>query len=320
MINTAATGGLLYTDAFSVSMGDTAYTPGDVDSQVLDFLEESNDKSIKDDLIDNNCGDINSNIVQRTPRTTDTAAPKRSSKEEQNNDDMVQSPQKVNQTANTQTGLPLATTANHAKAIKGLIRKWYNNNGNMTLPPDLTALALQVGINPVETIPSCPTIPRRGKHKKAATPSAWDGAVEGSLLGRCFGLSGMWPNLEEEAGLRSGKERVKSRIKQFGGKVTSAISGLIDALIIGEKPGDKKLTQADEKEVKVIDIHTLNHLITGLLSLDKVQTKYASGKGALVQTEDYRVQRQSQTHMPTKQAAVGTAGRSSVPEVGHSDE
>jgi BRCT domain type II-containing protein len=102
-------------------------------------------------------------------------------------------------------------------------------------------------------------------------------------LGRRYILSGVWPNLEEEAGLRSGKERMKSCIKQFGQKVTSAILGLTDTLIIGEKPGDNKVTQAHEKEVKVIDIHTLNHLIMGELSLDKVQTKYTSGQGASVQ-------------------------------------
>jgi BRCT domain type II-containing protein len=61
----------------------------------------------------------------------------------------------------------------------------------------------------------------------------------------------MWPDLEEEAGLRSGKDRVKSCIERFEGKVTLAISGLTDALIIGEKPGNKKLTQVHKKEVKV---------------------------------------------------------------------
>ena len=97
-INTTVVGGLPYTNAFSASMGDTAYAPGEVDSQESDILEESDDKSIKDDLVDDNLDSIISNMeaVQRTPHTTDTAAPKRSSKEEQNNDDMLRSPQKVN--------------------------------------------------------------------------------------------------------------------------------------------------------------------------------------------------------------------------------
>jgi hypothetical protein len=84
--------------------------------------------------------------------------------------------------------------------------------------------------------------------------------------------------------------------------------GLPDALTIGEKPGDKTLTQAHEKGVKVIYITAFTHLITGELSLYKVQTKYASAQGTSVQTEDHLVQRQSQTHMPTEQAAASTAG------------
>ncbi len=98
LINTAVTGGLLYTNAFSTSMGNKTYAPGKVDSQELDILDESDDKSIKEDLVDNNLDGIISNMeaVQRTPCTTDTAAPKRSSKEEQNNDDMVRSPHKQN--------------------------------------------------------------------------------------------------------------------------------------------------------------------------------------------------------------------------------
>jgi NAD-dependent DNA ligase len=201
-----------------------------------------------------------------------------------------------------------------------MIREWYKNNGKMALLPDLTALALRVGINLAEIIPGCPTTPRRGKSKKAATPSTRDGLVKGSLLGRRFVLSGMWLDLEEEVGLRSGKDRVKSRIELFEGKVTSAVLGLTDTLIIGEKPRDKKLTQAHKKEVKVIDIDTLNHLITGKLSLDKVQTKYASSQGALVQTEYHPVQHQSQTHMLTDQPTAGTARHGGVPEVGHSNE
>jgi BRCT domain type II-containing protein len=54
---------------------------------------------------------------------------------------------------------------------------------------------------------------------------------------------------------------VRAHIKQFGGKVTSAISGITDVLVIGEKPGPKKLIKALEKEVKVINIDILNHLV-----------------------------------------------------------
>jgi hypothetical protein len=117
-----------------------------------------------------------------------------SPEEELNNDGMVKSPQKVNQTANTQTGLPKATATNHANAIVGVIRGKYKDNNKTTLPPDLMALALRAGIDPAEIIPIIPnrlTTPRRGKRKKAATSSAWNGAVQGSLLVKHFVISGM---------------------------------------------------------------------------------------------------------------------------------
>jgi hypothetical protein len=55
-----------------------------------------------------------------------------------------------------------------------MIKEWCDKNGKTTLPPDLAALALLAGIDPKDTIPSCPTTPRRGKHKKATTLSTQD--------------------------------------------------------------------------------------------------------------------------------------------------
>ncbi len=62
LINTAMAGGLLYTNAFSASMGNTAYALGEVDSQESDILEESNDESIKDNLVDDNLDGVISNM------------------------------------------------------------------------------------------------------------------------------------------------------------------------------------------------------------------------------------------------------------------
>ncbi len=45
-INTAAAGGSIYMVAFSASIGETAYVPGDVDSQESDILDESNEESL----------------------------------------------------------------------------------------------------------------------------------------------------------------------------------------------------------------------------------------------------------------------------------
>jgi BRCT domain type II-containing protein len=135
-----------------------------------------------------------------------------------------------------------------------------------------------------------------------------------------FVLSGTWPNLGGGSGLEVGKQRLKAHIEQFGGRVTGAISGVTYVLVIGESPGPKKMVEALEKEVKVIDIDILNHMIQGELSLDKIRSLKASGEDALVQPKDHQVQRQSQTPMPTKQAKQGTAGPKGNHEVDHSDE
>jgi hypothetical protein len=74
----------------------------------------------------------------------------------------------------------------------------------VALPPNLKALALSVGIDPLVDIPDHPAMPRRGKQEKVATPSAWDGAVDwGSrLFSQAYG-----PTLEEE------QDRVLGRIR-----------------------------------------------------------------------------------------------------------
>ena len=134
-----------------------------------------------------------------------------------------------------------------------------------------------------------------------------------------FALSGTWPNLGGGSGLEVGKQRLKARIEQFGGRVTGSISGITDVLVIRESPGPKKMVEALEKEVKVIDIDILNHMIRGELSLDEITSLRASGKDALVPM-DHQVQRQSQTSVPTRQASHGTAGPKDDNEVDRNDE
>ncbi len=103
-------------------------------------------------------------------------------------------------------------------------------------------------------------------------------------------------------------------------KITSAISGVTNVLVIGEKLGQKKLIKALNKEVKVIDIDILNHLIGGELTLNKVRTLTAPDAEAPVHAVDYQVQHQSQMPMPIEQAHEGTAGPAGDPEFDHRNE
>ena len=65
-----------------------------------------------------------------------------------------------------------------------------------------------------------------------------------------FVLSGTWPNLGGGSGLEVGKQRLKARIEQFGGRVTGSISGITDVLVIRESPGPKKMVEALEKKLR----------------------------------------------------------------------
>jgi hypothetical protein len=243
---------------------------------------------------------------------------------EQGGGAIMNSPQKLNRTTTTATGIvPKASAADYTGKIKEMVQQWYKNGGGTELPPELKELAVRSGITftaPTDTHPTTPS--RRSKREKdtAITPTAQDGAIEHSLDGLRFVISCVWLNLGGGSGLRLGKERVKARIEKFGGKITTAISGIINVLVIGKKPGQKMLIKALEKEVKVMDIDILNHLIWGELSLNKVWMLTAPDAEALVHAVDHQVQRQSQMPTPTEQAHEGTAGPEGDPEFDHRNE
>jgi hypothetical protein len=64
------------------------------------------------------------------------------------------------------------------------------------------------------------------------------------LLGKTVVLTGVFPEVGGGAGLNLGKDKVKEMVTNFGGRVTSAISGKTDYLIVGEEPGYSKVSKA----------------------------------------------------------------------------
>jgi hypothetical protein len=193
--NTAVAGGSIYTAAFSASIGDTAYIPGNVNSQESDTLEKSNEESIQEgDTDTDNFGGIIANMdtigkVRNGPDTSMCVD------EEQGDSAIMNSPQKLNRTATTATGIvPKASAVDYADKIKEMVQKWYKNGGGSELPPDLKELAERSGITftaPTNTHPTTPS--RQGKCKKdnTITPTAWDGTVQDSLDGLRFVVSGI---------------------------------------------------------------------------------------------------------------------------------
>ncbi len=69
--------------------------------------------------------------------------------------------------------------------------------------------------------------------------------IEGeALIGKTFLYTGTFANFEREA--------LEQKIEANGGKVVSGVSGKLDFLIVGEKPGSSKIEKAKKLNVKMI--------------------------------------------------------------------
>ena len=71
------------------------------------------------------------------------------------------------------------------------------------------------------------------------------------------------PELGGGFGLKLGKDKMKGMIASFGGKITSAISGKTNFIVVGVEPGAKRLEQAKSKGVPTIDRFTLHKILMG---------------------------------------------------------
>jgi hypothetical protein len=118
-INTAAAGGSIYTSALSASTGDTAYVPGDIDSQESDILDNSNEETDQEDNMDaDDFGGIIANMDAISKARTSPGT-LMSGDGEQGGGAIMNSPQKLNRTATTATGIvPKASAADYAGKIK----------------------------------------------------------------------------------------------------------------------------------------------------------------------------------------------------------
>ena len=56
-------------------------------------------------------------------------------------------------------------------------------------------------------------------------------------------------------------------IETFGGRVTSAVSGKTDYVLVGRDPGRSKVSKADEKGIPLIDLLALQRLLLGQSTL-----------------------------------------------------
>ena len=84
-----------------------------------------------------------------------------------------------------------------------------------------------------------------------------NGAQHGALNNKTFVLTGIFPEVGGGVGLNLGKDRVKAMIESFGGRVTSAISGVTNVVLVGAEPGAVSVKKARERGIQMPDIQGL---------------------------------------------------------------
>ena len=112
--------------------------------------------------------------------------------------------------------------------------------------------------------PSTAVVSHTGKRGKFIIPRPGvNGAVAGVLSNKRFVLTGVFPEVGGGSGLVLGKDRTKEMIESFGGRVTSSVSGKTDFVVVGQEPGRSKVTQAEDRNIPLIDLLSLHRLLMG---------------------------------------------------------
>jgi len=93
------------------------------------------------------------------------------------------------------------------------------------------------------------------------------------LDGKRFVLTGVFPEVGGGSGLSLGKDRAKSMIESFGGKVTGSVSGKTDYVLVGKDPGRSKVSKADSKGIPLINLISLQRLLLGQSTLEDVASE-----------------------------------------------
>ena len=92
-----------------------------------------------------------------------------------------------------------------------------------------------------------------------------------ALSGKTVVLTGTFPEVGGGAGLSLGKERVARMVESFGGRVTTAISGKTDCLLVGKEPGFAKVSQAQGMGCALLSLADVaDQVCRGKLSFERV--------------------------------------------------
>lgn len=148
-----------------------------------------------------------------------------------------------------------------------------------------TSQALVAHANPSESTHGTAIVQAPGKKSKFQMPRpGQNGALAGVFDGQRFGksqvthyeychfalvltilfsavLTGLFPELGGGSGLNYGKDKMKTLIENFGGRVTGSVSGKTNFVVVGKDPGASKVTKATAKSIPLVDLLALNRVM-----------------------------------------------------------
>jgi DNA ligase (NAD+) len=132
----------------------------------------------------------------------------------------------------------LAATQEEIEEVEGIgperaeaIAEWFSDKANRDLVADLRSLGLRFEI---------------GDELKP---------VEGPLTGRTYVITGTLEGFT--------RDEAAAALEAKGAKVINSVSGKTSGLVVGEEPGNSKLTKARKLEVPLLDEQALNDLLAG---------------------------------------------------------
>lgn len=165
------------------------------------------------------------------------------------------------------------------------------NRKNMKPPPDVAAIRKQQAEKAADSVPSESFSPTKStalvsasappkQHFEIPRPGV-NGAIPDCLEGKTFVLTGVFPEIGGGKGLNLGKDKCKGMIESFGGRVTSAVSGKTNYLVVGKDPGASKVSKAMERSIPLIDVKALQDLMLGKMhTLDAASPPRITGFSA----------------------------------------
>jgi hypothetical protein len=146
--------------------------------------------------------------------------------------------------------------------------------------------------------------------------------------GQRFVLSGTWPGLGGTQSLILGKDNVEAIIERHAGNITSGFLHLTNVLVIGENPRQKKVLNAHERGLPIVELDQLTSIIINKdkTILDLHSALYPEAMTAILTQHNIQVKRSPPTSDPTEQQRVAgnsmdkdVPGKDKGTGVGHSN-